>query len=392
MPAPDHEQRAATAVAERATPTTSEILRAQRRLLTRRGVLAGGVGLAATAFLAACGGGDDDDDTGTAVPTGTTAVAAATATVPAATATTAVASPTTGAAADAISYPFTMQDDLGEVTIPAEPQRILAMYDVEPLDVLAAVGVKPVWCGMTNTYDVALAPWISESDLDGADTPETLDFSEPDAEQYATADPDLILATWLEDVTVAQLAGFAPTVVLKAAETTDWRQVQRYAGQAINRVQESEDAIAETERVLDEQAARLAPYADRSVTIAYQWNGGINVHGGNIVIGTILTRLGMTVAAPDPDEVTVLSLERWSELADADVLLSMVFVADDMLEQEADPLFRTLPAIAGGRYIVLDQPMARAMYLESALSVRWVASRLADALIEAAEGRGREVE
>lgn len=368
-----------------------ELLMTQRRILTRRQVLIAGIGLGASALLAACGGDDDDSPTATTAP----------ATQPAAepTATTAAAEPTvTGAAAetpggsagsDRVSFPVTVEHDMGETVVPALPERIVATYDTEPLDVLVAVGLKPVFVNITGTYDVPISPWISEADLDGVETVDGVEVL--DIERIVAARPDLILDVWADDETYPLLSGAAPTIVLKAAETTTWQMSQRRAGLATDTVQKSEDAIAETERVLDEQAERLASYSDRSVTIAYQWNEGINVHGGDIVIGTILTRMGVTVDAPDPADVTVLSLERWGDLADTDILLSLTFIADDMMQQESAPLFQTLPAVTEGRYMVLDSRIARAMYLESTLSVRWAAPLIADAIIEAAEGRGREL-
>lgn len=385
--------------------------------LTRRGLLTVGAGLVSSALLAACGG--DDDDAAAPVATSTVAGgAAATATqttgaqatdVPAtATATTtatmrsdAGASPTSVASATAAAteaaaspvaggFPLTVEHALGTATIPALPERIVAINDTMALDNLLAVGVQPILYGYSASYGVERSPWIAADDLVGI---EQYDITSrvPDIEIVAQARPDLILDTWTDPTVFTQLNGIAPTLVLKNDDLTPWQDMQRMVGLVTAREAEAEAAIAATEALLDAQAVRLEAYAERSVMIGYQFFEEIIIHGRNTTVGTLLTRLGLNVVAPNDDELTFLSLERWSELADADLLVSLTFFDEDTLAQEEDPLFRSLPAVAEGRYALLDNRMARALYLESALALQWVTPLMTDALIAAAEGNGRSL-
>jgi ABC-type Fe3+-hydroxamate transport system substrate-binding protein len=73
-------------------------------------------------------------------------------------------------------------------------------------------------------------------------------------------------------------------------------------------------------------------------------------------------------------------------LGDADVIISYDYGGHGDLE--ANPLFRRLPAVQGGRYVTVSDEVATAAYQESTLSLRWAAGRIADALLAAAEGRG----
>lgn len=113
------------------------------------------------------------------------------------------------------------------------------------------------------------------------------------------------------------------------------------------------------------------------------------INGAESPIGRIVTKLGLEVVAPDPASITSLSLEQWQEVSAADILLSPVFFEEDLASQEADPLFRGLPAVQGGRYLTLPVEIARAGYIETALSVRWAIPKITDAIIKAAEARGK---
>ena len=159
-------------------------------------------------------------------------------------------------------------------------------------------------------------------------------------------------------------------------------------GEATGYIEESEQAIAETEAVIAEQVERMRDYAGTTVAIAYQFFDELLINGKDVSIGRQLDQLGLTVLAPADEEITFLSLEQWVEVADADIIVSPEFFGDDITKQEANELFLSLEQVQSGRYVVLPNVISQATYLESALSIRWVMSRLADAVIEAIEGRG----
>lgn len=325
----------------------------RRRLLTAVpliGLMAAGIG---------CG--DDDDD---ADPTEE-----------------ATGSPDTG-------FPRTVNHSLGEAVIPTKPQRVVAINDEEPLEVLLAMDMEPILYGISNHYGILQSPWTKERGIDALPSFDNESW-EPDVELVATEHPDLIFDVWTPPELYEQLAGIAPTVVLRNDETATWEDVQRLAGEALGMETEAERAIEETNAVFPEQADRLKEYADRTVTIAYRFGNELLINGGESPIGRIITKLGLTVEAPDPALITSLSLEQWQTVDSAALLLAPVFFEEDLAAQESDPLFRTLPAVQEGRYVTLPIEVARAGYIETALSVRWVVPRIADAIIEAAEGRGK---
>ena len=78
---------------------------------------------------------------------------------------------------------------LGETTIPARPERIVAGTDFVDLDYLLTLGIDPVLFGFSNAWESGAMPWQSAA----ADLP-TFDASaDLDLEAIAAAHPDLIL-------------------------------------------------------------------------------------------------------------------------------------------------------------------------------------------------------
>lgn len=327
--------------------------------LTRRQLVKGSLALGLVMALPACGGDNDEPESEAALETES-------------------------------DYPRTIQHALGETVIPEAPQRIVTTNDTEPLDCLLAVGLKPVLYGYTDGYSLGdLSPWVKAIGIEDVERYDNLERA-VDVERVAAAQPDLVLDTWTTEDLYQQLSAVAPTLVIKNSDNDAWQDVQRMVGAATAHEQESEDAIAETEAVIVEQAERLEPYKDLTVAIAYEFFDELLINGSEVAIGRLVERLGLKVEAPDPAIITFLSLEQWETVEGADLIISPEFIPDDMAKQEENPLFLGLPAVQDGRYVVLPREVSQAAYLESTLSVRWGVPKLADAIIEAAEGRGRQ--
>jgi iron complex transport system substrate-binding protein len=292
-------------------------------------------------------------------------------------------------------FPITIAHALGETTIPALPQRIVSTDMNEVVDSLLAIGLQPVYFGLSGGYIDGVPVWVTEAGLDPDIPFDRIARFEIDVERVAAMQPDLILGTWLEEPLYDQLAGIAPTLVVKASDATTWQEVQRTIGQATGRVAEAEAAIAETEALMAEQAARLEPYLEMPVGVAYEFFGEFYINGQTAPIGRVLHDFGMTVVSPDTvgeGDIDVVSLEQMNLVADAAIIISPEFIAADLVKQEENPLFRMLPAVQRGGYIPLSLEDAQALYIESSLSYRWGIPRLVDAVIAGAKGEGKRLE
>lgn len=218
---------------------------------------------------------------------------------------------------------------------------------------------------------------------------------ELDFEAITAARPDLILTSW-PDVTIYQtFSSIAPTLVVKNSDATTWQDVQRMIGEATGRSAEAEQIVAETEDLIASQGERLQPYLDQQVAVAYLWIDQFLVNGEDAPIARILASYGMDVISPGTaaaGEIDMLTLEQINTVADADIIIAPDFLPDQTAAQEANELFRALPALQKGGYVLLSPEMAQALYIESALSMQWSVPRLVDAVIEGAEGKGKRLD
>jgi iron complex transport system substrate-binding protein len=154
--------------------------------LTRRGMLAGVAALGAVAIVNACGG----DDSG------------ATSTAPSDTST---ATPGTSAVTSAAPT-RSVVDEFGELTIPADPQRVVFM-DVTTLGNALALGFPVDRIVAAGFADDDRAPWsYLEPYAALASIADSGDINEPNAELVATFDADLIVMLSLFDEQRDQLA------------------------------------------------------------------------------------------------------------------------------------------------------------------------------------------
>ncbi|MFT4037392.1 MAG: iron-siderophore ABC transporter substrate-binding protein [Thermomicrobiales bacterium] len=301
----------------------------------------------------------------------------------------------TPVASPAAAFPRAIVHASGETVIPAPPQRIAVTNENEALDSLLALGIEPVLYAVGGGYGEGLAPWAE--DAGAADLPSFVaaDVFTPDPERFAAAGPDLILGTWLESNSYEQLSGIAPTINLKYSEATTWDEVQRLVGEALGREAEAEQVITETNAVIAQACADLAPLAGETVAVGYVYGDSFLVNGDHAPLGRLLSSCGLTVISPatdPPGGIATLSLEQMSQVTDADILLTLAFDAASLEAQEASPLFRSLPAVQDGRYVVLSPEMAQAFYLESALSLQWAMPQLAGAVQQAAAGEGTRLD
>jgi iron complex transport system substrate-binding protein len=264
----------------------------------------------------------------------------------------------------------------------------------ETVDSLLAIGLQPVYYGLSGGYIDSVPIWTNDAGLDPDIPFDRIARFEIDPERVLAMDPDLILGTWIEEDLYHQLAGFTPTLVVKASDATTWQEVQRTIGRATGRDAEAEAAIAETEALLADQQQRLTSYLDKTVAIAYDFFDELYINGQTAPIGRVLRDFGMTVISPDTaaeGDIDVVSLEQTNLLTDADIIITPEFLEGDVARLEANPLFRLLPAVQQGGYVPLSREDAQALYLESSLSYRWGIPRLVDAVIAAANGEGKNL-
>lgn len=266
--------------------------------------------------------------------------------------------PTGGTSGDG-AFPVTVATAFGDVEIAEQPTRVVALGWGDAETALA-LGVQPVgasdWLAFGGD---GVGPW-----LDGAydESPEIIGTLEPSYEQIAVLDPDVILDVKSsgDPERYERLTEIAPTVAIpeggEAYLTPMEDQVTMIAA-ALGRSEEGEQLLAEVDDAFAAARDEHPDFAGKTAVIGSYWAEGFGAYVSSSSRGEFMQALGFETkpeideAAGDAFSVT-LGTEN-VDLLDADltVIQPIGFTAADV---EAQPIFRTVPSVADGRYVVLD--------------------------------------
>lgn len=334
--------------------------------LTRRHVLGGlgsvGLGVIGMAMLVGCG---DDEPSGSAGPSG-------------------------GA------FPVTIEHARGSTTIESAPKRVVTV-GFSDQDAVLALGVAPVavreWFG-EKPY--AAWPWATEALGDAK--PTVLSSEVLNLEEIAALEPDLILGVYagLTEAEYSDLSKIAPTVAQSADHddyTTPWQDMTLVIGRALGKESEAEALIADIEARFEQERAAHPEFegATSAVIDAGDKPGNFGVLGPDDPRGRIVTALGLTYPEavakelPEGEFGGFVSSERF-DIVDVDVLLCLLYTADDQGKLGADPVFQQLEVTNRGDVIYLDQDepaLTAAMGFSTVLSLPYLLDHLVPRISEA---------
>ncbi|WP_160726067.1 iron-hydroxamate ABC transporter substrate-binding protein [Bacillus sp. USDA818B3_A] len=156
----------------------------------------------------------------------------------------------------------TLTDAKGEVTIPANPKKIIAPY-LE--DSLVALGVKPAaqWSTGTSVLDY-LQPELKGVPKIGWDMP---------LEQVINNNPDLIIFSSPSAIQKGQYEEYkkiAPTYVFKDEISSDWRKQLTQMGEILSKQDEAKAALSDYEKkAADAKSNIQTAIGDQTVAIIW---------------------------------------------------------------------------------------------------------------------------
>jgi iron complex transport system substrate-binding protein len=288
---------------------------------TRRGAAAA-LATAAALALTACGGSSEDSADGSAAPS---------------------------SAAATVSTAF------GDVTVPADPQRVITLAE-SALDVALGVGVTPVGTTASRGGD-APPEYLGE---DAAAIPVVGTVREANLEAVLEAEPDVILAaSGLAQDQYDALSAIAPTVVPEAAAMGEWEAPLHTYAQALG----ADDELTERLDAVTERAEALAGSGALTGTVAVvRWmDSGPLIMNANNMPGKLLQAAGAepvqaAVDLADAPHSDPLSLENLGDV-DADRLFLAAFGADGasaLAAAQAESAFTRLKAAASGATSSVD--------------------------------------
>lgn len=365
-----------------------------RRIRVRSIALLATAGLAAVVALAGCGSSSEPESA--AEPTSSSAESPAESTADSTAESAAesaagtessseASSGTASAAAEdtvtaAAAYPITLTTQYGEVTIPAQPERVVALT-VPAADALITLGIRPAVVAVDPTTIAAYYPWMAGQLDDIADASLVSAAGEVNLEAVAQTKPDLIVgATYLfaDAAAFKQINDIAPTVIADStAINVNWDQRLTATAAAFGLTDEA-NGIIDGIRADFAEVGSQVPGIDAKT---YQWVRA-DPDGFGFGNGSVLELFGLQPAANQDNTQNgpALSKENTAQL-DAD-LLGVWAPTDDLRSGlDSDPLYQALPSVQNGTVFYADMPMAMAANTPAPMALAWLKDEIAATIL-----------
>jgi iron complex transport system substrate-binding protein len=198
------------------------------------------------------------------------------------------------------AFPVTIEHKFGETEITEQPERVVTV-GLTDHDALLALGVAPV--GVTEWFgDQPHATWPWAQDELGDAKPEVVgESSAVNFEAIAAQRPDLILALYsgLNEQEYETLSEIAPTVAQPGeyvAYGIPWEELTLKVGQAVGRLDEAEELVADVEERFADIRASHPEFEGASAIVATPYEG-IYIYGPEDPRGRLLEKMGFEVPA-----------------------------------------------------------------------------------------------
>ncbi|WP_308636216.1 ABC transporter substrate-binding protein [Paenibacillus silvisoli] len=253
------------------------------------------------------------------------------------------------AAANEPAQEKVVKDAMGhDVTIPAQPQRILASYLEDPI---VTLGQTPVaqW-SVSNGIQDYLAPQLKDVPTIGWDLP---------VENVLSLTPDLIVIgseSQVQKGLYEQYAKIAPTYVLGDKVNNDWREALKTIGGLLNKSEDADKAISDYDAKAADAKAKLATAIDKQ-SVAVLWLVAKNFYivDETKSAGAVLYKdLGVTppnlvneIPAETKATWNPVAMEKLAELT-ADHIILVNSDKTDAAETLKNPVWKNIPAVKNG--------------------------------------------
>ncbi|OZD83838.1 iron ABC transporter substrate-binding protein [Rhodococcus sp. 05-339-2] len=270
-------------------------------------------------------------------------------------------------------------DMFGDVEVPANPQRVVAL-GWSDAETALALGVQPIgasdWLGVGGN---GLGPWVDETyDTD----PTIVGTFDVDMESIAALAPDLILWTRStnDKAVYDDLSEIAPTVAAPpgtdVAYGTTWDGQTEIVAQALGKVDEGKKLVDDTQALVDDTIAANPEFAGKTVAVGTLYSGQVGAYVRGDTRVDFLESLGMenTPAVQNLAQPGAFSIELSEENISAlDADLTVMFPIGTGPEVITDnPSIQGLPSARDGRLVVLgDQNLSNAFSAASVAGTRY---------------------
>jgi iron complex transport system substrate-binding protein len=241
----------------------------------------------------------------------------------------------------------------GETRIPAEPQRVVSLFN-HLTEGLLALEIQPVGAvTLEGSFVAYLAPMLEGTEPVGT-------IPEPNLEAILALEPDLILGGPFHLERYEQLSRIAPTVLIPD-DIFNARQTLVDLGAILGASERAEARIVRFGEKLAEARAQLQRVAPEAIAAFIRAElQGFRLSGRSSSAGKILhEELGFSVdplVADNPTGHEYLSLEVVPELR-ADYVFLMVDDEERAKEFMTSPLTQNIPAVAQGHVFTVERSL-----------------------------------
>jgi iron complex transport system substrate-binding protein len=250
------------------------------------------------------------------------------------------------------AFPVTVIGDNGDLTIEAQPEKIVSM-SASATEMLYAIGAD----------DQVEAVDSSSNFPEGVPTTELSSFT-PNAEAIAKYDPDLVvLSDDMNGIVDALDALKVPTLLLGAAQTLDdtYEQIG-ILGEATGHADEADDVVADIQDRI-QKAVDSVPADAKGLKVYHELDPTFFSAASSTFIGSIYTMFGLqNIADGAPDAAggyPQLSAEYVVGQAPDLIVLADTKCCDQNAETVAQrPAFDTVPAVVKGDVVEADDDIA----------------------------------
>lgn len=245
-------------------------------------------------------------------------------------------------------------DAKGEVTIPANPKRIVDISGNS--DILSILGYKVIGTANSDAYDYTKFPTYLEDTLQGA---EILGYSMQDTmdvEAIIALEPDLIIISTYQEKMYEQLKDVAPTVMIELAQM-NWKEDVLSVAKVFGKEAEANAWLKDYETKAQEVGKKIREtYGEDTSYLAFLASGGQFFVFDGAGFGSVLYEdLGLKKPEGMPAQENIsLPVVNYEGLAaiDADVIFA-IGTDEDMAALKANSVWNGLTPVKEGKVVEL---------------------------------------
>lgn len=236
----------------------------------------------------------------------------------------------------------TITTSMGDVEVPANPQRVIATYGMG--DILA-LGVTPV-----ATYDAKGAAYEKEV----AQLPVWGNF---ETEEIMSYNPDLLLVAGQEQYDA--VSKIAPTILIPFTDLSMEERIT-YLGQILNKEEEAKKVLSDFKEKIENAKKELEEKEIKDQTFSIfeaDGNGGVWVYGDKWGRGGDLLYSQLGLNAPQIIKDEIIGKDQYRQVSMesiGDYAGDYIVFSGELGDLSDNPVWNSIPAVKEGKVIPID--------------------------------------